>query len=120
VKALLLMALLAALLPGEAGAQALSDRFFDEYYFPFNPTTATYTGIHKYDGELEDYAKPTIAKQVAALKQFEGAFARLPADADRDLVLANIRASLLELETIRSWNAIPTSIRASLPAAPLR
>jgi uncharacterized protein (DUF885 family) len=44
---------------------------------------------------------------VAALKQFEGAFARLPADADRDLVLANIRASLLELETIRSWERNP-------------
>ena len=90
-KVLAIMAVLAS----TAESQALSDRFFDEYYFPLNPTTATYTGIHKYDAELEDYSKATIAVQVAQLKRFEAEFAKLPADSDRDLLLSNIRATLL-------------------------
>jgi uncharacterized protein (DUF885 family) len=90
-----------------AGAQSLTDRFFDQYYFPFNPTTATSSGIHKYDGELEDYSKAGVAARTAKLKQFEAEFAKLPAGPDRDLVLSTIRASLLELESIRSWERNP-------------
>jgi uncharacterized protein (DUF885 family) len=90
-----------------AAAQSLTDRYFDEYYFPFNPTTATSTGVHKYDGELEDYSANGIAKRVARLRQFETEFAKLPSDADRDLVLSSIRASLLELEIVKSWQKNP-------------
>jgi uncharacterized protein (DUF885 family) len=92
---------------GAAEAQALTDRFFDEYYFPFNPTTATSAGIHKYDGQLEDYSKAGVAARVAALKKFEAEFAKAPADPDRDLVLANIRAALLDVDTIRNWERNP-------------
>ena len=90
-----------------AAAQSLADRYFDEYYFPYNPTTATASGIHKYDDKLEDTSKAGNAARVAALKKFESEFARLPADPDRDLVLSSIRASLLELETIRMWERNP-------------
>ncbi len=95
------------LLAGAGSAQSLYDRFFDEYYFPYNPTGATSAGIHKYDGKLEDYSKNGVALRVAALKKFEAEFAKLPAEADRDLVLNNIRASLLDLETIRTWEKNP-------------
>ena len=90
-----------------AAAQSLTDRFFDEYYFPFNPTLATSTGFHKFDNELEDYSASGIAARVAKLKQFEGGFAKLPPEPDRDLVLSSIRASLLDLETIRNWQKNP-------------
>src|SRR6185436_10039684 len=90
-----------------AGAQSLTDRFFDEYYFPFHPSTATSAGIHKYDGELEDYSRAGVAARVAKLKQFESEFAKLPPSPDHDLILANIRSSLLELETIRNWERNP-------------
>jgi uncharacterized protein (DUF885 family) len=90
-----------------ASAQTLTDRFFDEYYFPFNPTAATSAGIHKYDDKLEDYSKKGVDARVAMLKKFETEFAKLPADADRDLVLNNIRAALLDIETIRSWEKNP-------------
>ncbi len=90
-----------------AAAQSLSDRFFDEYYFPFNPSTATSAGIHKYDGELEDYSRAGVAARVARLKQFEAEFARLSPGPDRDLILTSIRSSLLELETIRNWERNP-------------
>jgi uncharacterized protein (DUF885 family) len=92
---------------GVVSAASLADRFFDEYYFPYNPTSATSAGIHKYDGKLEDYSKRGVTERVAILKKFESEFAKLPADADRDLILSNIRASLLDLDTIRSWEKNP-------------
>ncbi len=88
-------------------AQSLSDRYFDEYYFPYNPTNATSAGIHTYDGKLEDYSKKGNDARVAILKKFQAEFEKQPADADRDLVLNNIRAALLDLETIRSWEKNP-------------
>lgn len=95
------------LLTTMAGAQQLSDRFFDEYYFPFNPTSATSAGIHKYDAELEDFSKAGIGRRIAKLKEFEAAFGKTPADADRDLLLATIRSSLLELEVVKNWEKNP-------------
>jgi uncharacterized protein (DUF885 family) len=94
-------------LASAAAAQSLSDRFFDQYYFPYNPTVATSSGIHKYDDKLEDYSRAGVDAKIAALKSFDGQFAKLPADADRDLVLNYIRASLLEYETVRSWEKNP-------------
>jgi hypothetical protein len=90
-----------------AAGQSPIDRFFDEYYFPYNPTTATSSGIHKYDGKLEDYSKAGNATRIASLKKFEREISKLPPDADRDLVLSYIHASLLELETIRMWEKNP-------------
>ena len=95
------------ILAATGSAQSLADRYFDEYYFPYNPTGATSAGIHQYDGRLEDYSKAGVAARVAILKKFEGEFTRQPADGDRDLVLNNIRATLLDLETIRSWEKNP-------------
>src|SRR5580692_8808536 len=100
-----------------ATAQALYDRFFDEYYFPFNPTTATSSGIHKYDGQLEDYSKAGIARRTASLKQFEAQFAKLPAGDDRDLVLNYIRASLLELESVRGWEKNPDNYSSGISSS---
>jgi uncharacterized protein (DUF885 family) len=98
------------------GAQDVTayDRFFDEYYFPFSPTTATSAGIHKYDDKLEDYSKAGVAKRVAALKKFESEFEKLPESPDRDLVLDDIRASLLELETVRDWERNPDNYSSGI------
>jgi uncharacterized protein (DUF885 family) len=95
------------LLISAAAAQSLTDRFFDEYYFPFNPSSATSAGIHKYDDQIENYSKAGVTTRVAKLKQFEVEFAKLPAEPDRDLVLSTIRANLLEYETIRNWERNP-------------
>ena len=96
-----------ATLMGSAGAQSLYDQFFDEYYFPFNPTTATVSGVHDYDGRLEDYSKAGIDKRVGALDQWLIAFAKEPPSPDRDLVINYIRAGKLELETIKMWERDP-------------
>ena len=107
MRVLFVLMLISGVARSQSTFQSLSDRFFDEYYFPYNPTTATADGIHKYDGQLEDYSKAGVARRVAELKKFEAEFAKLPASADRDLVLNYIRASLLELETVRKWEKNP-------------
>src|ERR1035438_2862602 len=92
---------------GAVSAQSLADRYFDEYFFPYNPTSATAAGIHKYDDRLEDYSAAGVKRRIVILKKFEAEFAKLPAGADRDLVLSSIRASLLEFETVRMWAKNP-------------
>ena len=97
-----------------ASAQSLADRYFGEYFFPYNPTSATAAGIHKYDDQLEDYSAAAVKKRIAILKRFEGEFAKLAAGPDRDLVLASIRANLLELETVRMWAKNPDQYSSGL------
>ncbi len=88
------------------------DRFFDDYYFKFYPSIATQTGVHKYDNLLEDYSRAGVEARVKSLRLFERQFGALPAAPDREIMLSFIRAQLLELERVRSWEEIRTSIRA--------
>jgi uncharacterized protein (DUF885 family) len=96
---------------------SVSDRFFDEYFFPNNPTTATSDGFHKYDVQLEDYSKAGVAHRTAELKKWEAQFAKLPQSDDRDLVLNYIRASLLELETVRQWEKNPDNYSSGIASS---
>ncbi len=83
------------------------DRFFDGVYFKFNPTQGTSAGFHQYDAQLEDYSKAAIAARVKALRRAEREFAALPEDPDRDLILNSIRAALLDLGDVRTWEKNP-------------
>ena len=94
--------------------QRVSDEYFDTVYFPNQPTTGTLTGYHQYDPQLENYARKNIDDYVAALHSFEKRVEAIPPDGldlttrgDRDMVLANIRSTLLMLETIRPWEKNP-------------
>ncbi|MGH8148142.1 MAG: DUF885 domain-containing protein, partial [Rhodanobacteraceae bacterium] len=120
VWALLLMPLLAsATVPVDTKAadQAftqLADRYFDEFYLPTNPSSATSYGIHKYDGKLEDYSRAGIDAEVTTLKSWEARVAKvdpvslsLYIRGDRELVLNNIRSTLLTLQSIRPWQKNP-------------
>ncbi len=95
---------------------ALADEFFDSYYFPNNPTTATLSGIHQYDDKLEDYSRAQIDREIAALQKFDARFGAIDAKTldemtrgDRDLVLNYIHGTLLTLQTIRPWEKNPDS-----------
>jgi len=92
----------------------LADRYFDEYYFAFNPSTGTSVGFHQYDNRLEDYSRASIERQVTMLKSFEQQMeqidpAKLSPDQgiDRQLVLGDIRSRLLTFENIRPWEKNP-------------
>ncbi len=87
---------------------ALVDEYLDQVYFPQNPTAATAAGIHKYDAEIEAYSNPEIAEQIRVLHQYEARVAEFPSSglgqidaADREILLGQIRSSLLTLETLR-------------------
>ncbi len=98
---------------------AMADRYFDEYYFKFNPTNGTAAGFHQYDPQLEDYSRASIDKQIALLKKFKSEFTShfVPGQAglnegdatwvDFNLIMGDINSHLLELENIRQWEKNP-------------
>ena len=93
-----------------------SDEYFDKLYFPSQPTLGTLTGYHQYDAQLEDFSRKSIDENIAALHRFEQRIAAIPGAsldqttrADRELVLSNIRATLLTLEVVRPWEKNPDS-----------
>jgi uncharacterized protein (DUF885 family) len=93
---------------------ALVDDFVDNVYLKFSPTGATALGLHQYDNLLEDYSRAGVDLQIAALRQYEKRVASFDANqlseteaGDREMLLSNIRSSLLTLETIRPWEKNP-------------
>lgn len=91
----------------------LVDDYFD-YYFKHNPTAATAAGVHDFDRQLEDYSKAEIDAQIVAFTEFGRKFANSEpgsrdsyAAGDRELIIHNIEATLLELQQIRSWEKNP-------------
>ena len=102
----------------------LADEFFDGFYFPTNPTTATLTGLHAYDGKLEDYSRAGVDRQVKALEDFDKRVTAVDPKAldettrgDRDLVLNYIHSTLLTLQTIRPWEKNPDSYSGGITNA---
>jgi len=128
--ALALLALGASMITNASAAtanqqfQKLSDDYLDQVFFPYNPTNGTQVGYHQYDTRLEDFSPKAIDAQVAANKEFEARIAAIPAAeldlttrADRDLVLSNIRSTLLTLETIRSWEKNPDAYSSGITSS---
>ncbi len=90
----------------------VSDDYFDQVYFHYAPTTGTMVGLHQYDAQLEDFSRPAIDTEIAALESFEQQIEAIVPDdtranfvprSDREIVLSTIRSQLLTLETIRPW-----------------
>jgi uncharacterized protein (DUF885 family) len=101
----------------------LADDFINQY-LAFSPTASTQVGIHLHDHELDDYSRPSIAKQVAWLQQFEKRVLEFdqksldPTDsADREILLNNIRANLLELQVVRTHIKNPDSYSSGAAAS---
>jgi len=102
----------------------LADHYFDDYYFPANPSTATVDGLHAWDARLEDYSRAGVDANVKALKAWEAKIAAVDPKAlsgyvqgDRELVLNNIRSTLLTLETIRPWQKNPDSYSSGITSS---
>lgn len=94
--------------------EELVDRFFDQAQFRFNPTSGTSAGFHQFDTKLEDFSLASIRQHIGILRQYERDVRDFPASrltpeqsVDRELVLAAIRSSLLDLESIRGWEKDP-------------
>ena len=109
--------------PDQAFMQ-LADSYFDSYYFPANPSTATSDGLHAYDDKLEDYSRAGVDANVKALQQWQAKVSAVnPASlgervrGDRELVLNNIRSTLLTLQTIRPWQKNPDTYSSGITSS---
>jgi uncharacterized protein (DUF885 family) len=90
--------------------QRVSDSYFDQVYFPNQPSGGTMAGYHQYDPMLEDFSRAHIDAEVAALHEFDKRVSAIPSASldqttrgDREMVLGDIRSRLLTLETIKPW-----------------
>ena len=99
-------------------------RFVDAYFaarFADRPSEGTAAGLHEYDTRLEDPSRPHVEQRIVELKDQLGrlqAFdrARLAFDEaiDAEVLDGQIRAELLDLETLRVWERNPM-LYAGLP-----
>ena len=99
-----------------------SDEYFDQVYFPHQPTQGTLAGYHQYDSQLENLSRASINAEVGALQRFEARFAEMQGKAsfdqetrgDCEIVLGTIRSRLLTLQTIRFWEKSPDLYSSTL------
>ena len=97
----------------EQTVASLASRYFEDVAFNYSPSRGTRAGLHQYDNRLEDYSRGAIEAQLAALKDYEQRVVASPTPpgasdgADRALLLSEIRAGILELETVRNWEKDP-------------
>jgi hypothetical protein len=108
----------------EAAWNRLADRYFNELAFRYDPVRATAAGFHQYDNQLPSGSRAEIQSEIADLKKFEaevGGFDSkgfpAPVAADRELVLSEIRGTLLSLETIRQWQKNPDTYSSGVSGA---
>jgi uncharacterized protein (DUF885 family) len=94
--------------------QFLSEQYFEQVYFKYEPTAGTAAGFHEYDSQLEDYSAATLEKQRVALHAWEKKIAAIdpaaldaPQAADREILLNSIRSALLTLEVVRPLEKNP-------------
>jgi uncharacterized protein (DUF885 family) len=106
---------------GDPAFVKLADHYFDDFYFPNQPTAATSAGLHQYDNQLEDYSRKGEEETVKALRQWEAKFAAIDAGklseqgrGDLELVLANIRGRLLMLDQVRWWETNPDNYSSGI------
>lgn len=109
--------------PSQASSAELA-RFVDDYFasaFAYSPSRATRTGFHEGDAKLEDLSRPAIEARIAELKRQQARLAALQRgnltfdDAiDARLIDGQIRSTLLDLETLRTWENNPMGY-VSLP-----
>ncbi|HEY4972371.1 MAG TPA: DUF885 domain-containing protein [Steroidobacteraceae bacterium] len=102
------------MVPADTAFMAMADDYFDNFYFPTNPSQATTAGIHRYDDQLEDFSRAGVERQIKALHIYQRHFEAVDAatlservQGDRELLLASMRSSLLTLQTIRPWQKDP-------------
>ncbi len=107
-RSLLILPLL--LVAGSCGPSDSFRRFEDEYWRKWlkaNPSAATGSGIHDYDGMLEDYSAAAIQAREADLAgmlerlQWMSGLSEEQAS-DAEILRSAIRAELLETRELRS------------------
>lgn len=121
---LLSLPLMAQTNTSPSGASTEWNKLVDEYfeqYFKLNPTQGTSVGFHQYDSQLEDYSRKGVEQQIAfaksflaKLEQFDSKQLPLEERQDYELVMNNLKSTLLSLENIRGWENNPDQYSSGL------
>ena len=108
----------------------VSDEYFDQVYFHYAPSNGTMVGYHQYDAQLEDFSRPSIDAQIAALKSTlakldaidqmrDSEFSRAkPPSSDYKIykfflqiaIAPNGKATVLGIDKVRSDSNVPDSL----------
>lgn len=91
--------------------------FVDDYFqaeFEASPSRGTAAGLHQYDDRLEDGSAEAVKKRVRGLKSLQGRLDKLRAGPltageaiDAEVLDGQIKAELLELDTLQTWRHNP-------------
>jgi uncharacterized protein (DUF885 family) len=91
--------------------------FVDDYFdalFEWSPTTATSIGFHEYDSKIEDRSLAAFQRRIDKLKQLQAALVTVRAtkltpddEIDAEILDGQIKAELLDLETLQTWRNNP-------------
>lgn len=121
---LLSLPLMAQTNTSPSGASTEWNKLVDEYfeqYFKLNPTQGTSVGFHQYDSQLEDYSRKGVEQQItfaksflAKLEQFDSKQLPFEERQDYELVMNNLKSTLLSLENIRGWENNPDQYSSGL------
>jgi uncharacterized protein (DUF885 family) len=92
-------------------------KLIEEYLIDLHsrhPQLAAASGIHAWDGRLEDYSAAGLASEASAIRRFQSRLEKIPpleltlSDLfDYQIIASNMKARLLELEQIRSYERNP-------------
>jgi uncharacterized protein (DUF885 family) len=103
----------------DRSAQAAAEfpKFVDDYLndlYSRHPSAAAATGLHAWDGQLEDYSSAALNDEVGAIKKFQARLQKIPAIElglsdilDYQILASNMQSRLLELERIKSFEHNP-------------
>ncbi len=93
-------------------------KLVDEYMtdlYSRHPNLAAATGLHAWDGQLEDLSNDAINSEISAIKKFQSRLEKIPpfelnlSDTfDYQIISLNMKSRLLELETIKSFERNPS------------
>lgn len=79
-----------------------------------HPVLAAASGLHSWDGELEDYSSTALSAETNAIKAFQERLEKIPplelrlSDTfDYQILASNMRARLLEIDEIQSYERNP-------------
>ncbi|PYP82706.1 MAG: hypothetical protein DMF61_25575, partial [Blastocatellia bacterium AA13] len=92
---------------------ALVNDYMNDLYAR-HPLLAASSGLHSWDDRLEDYSSSAIADELASIKSFQPRLEKISALSlnlsdlfDHEILSANTKSRLLELESIKSYERNP-------------
>jgi uncharacterized protein (DUF885 family) len=105
---------------GDAEFQRVASAVLDAT-FRFQPTNATYLGIHTYDDKIEDYSRQGVAAELdadrklrAQVSTIDPSTLSLDHQLDREQLLHSLDSRILTLDVVRPWAKDPDTYSSGI------